>query len=73
MYCNNEKNVLACKSSIIPPRFIDVHVLIQKCEQLCIYVLGVSILSLRFYDFSFGFLNCSDSLVIFVLFFNLIL
>jgi hypothetical protein len=45
------KNVLACKSSIIPPRFIDVHVLIQTCEQLCIYVLGVSILSLRFYDF----------------------
>jgi len=49
---------------------IKVPVLSQEGERSCIWVVGVLILYLCFYDCSIWFRNCSDSMVLFVFHFN---
>ena len=45
---------------------LKVPVLSQECERSCIWVVGLLIVYLCFYDCSIWFRNCSDSIVMFV-------
>ena len=50
-------------TSLTPSFFIEVPVPCQRGQRPCIYVLGVSIMTLFLNDFAIGFWNCSDSVI----------
>ena len=50
------------QTGLTPPLFIKLSLSSKESELSCICVLHIAILS-SFYDFSFGFSNCSDSVV----------